>query len=309
MRKFGLCLVGLVAVLAFTQVAFAGGSQVYPNGAEGFWVGAAPPPGNYYLNYDLWYLSNRFNGQNGSELTAGPAAGFKVDVFANVSRFIHISQEKVLGANWGAHIFLVYKDVNVSMAAGNSHVSGLGDIIVDPVILCWHWPNFHITAGIDVYLPTGDYKQGRLANLGSNVFVYEPVVAFSYMTPMKGLTVSAKFMYDIAQKTGSGVHPLTGAFGAMEYGNEFHVDYSLDYAVNNNLKAGIGGYYYKQTTNDKFNGVEITGNMGRVWAVGPGVEYTTNDHKTTVSFRSQFEIDARNRPEGIANWLRAVFIL
>ena len=189
---------------------------------------------------------------------------------------------------------------------GNCHVSGLGDIIIDPFILCWHSENLHVTTGVDIYIPTGDYDTGRLANLGCNVFVYEPIVAVTYMTPMQGVTVSAKFMYDFPDRNNHATHPATGVPGDLQYGQEFHVDYSVDYAVNENLKVGLGGYFLKQTTNDEFEGSDIHGQTGRVWAAGPGFEYAKG--RFIVSYRALFEIDARNRPEGIANWLRAVWV-
>jgi hypothetical protein len=55
MRKVGLLAVAALLLMAGAYSAVAAGPNVYPDGAEGFWVGAAPPPGFYYVNYDLWY--------------------------------------------------------------------------------------------------------------------------------------------------------------------------------------------------------------------------------------------------------------
>lgn len=79
--------------------------------------------------------------------------------------------------------------------------------------------------------------------------------------------------------------------------------------IKENLKAGIGGYYYEQTTKDHFNGVSNPA-KGRVWSVGPGVEYVPErfEGRLILSYRSQFEMDAKNRPEGWANWVRAVWV-
>jgi len=308
MKVFKAVLLAGLLALVGGSAAFAGGSGVYPNGAEGFWMGAAPPPGVYYLNYDLWYSAHAYNDADGDEYDAGPFAGFTIDVFANVSRVLWISDYQILGANWGSHIFIVYQDVNVKTSFGNAHVSGLADTIIDPFILAWHSPNLHVVTGVDIYVPTGDYDAGREANLGANAFVYEPVLAVTYMFPqVKGLAASAKFMYDIPETNHDFTHPVLGVSGDLKYGQEFHFDYSLDYMVTEELKAGIGGYFYKQTTNDELNGSDIHGNMGRVWAIGPGVEYSKG--RFIVSWRTQFEIEAENRPQGIANWLKLVYVL
>jgi hypothetical protein len=300
----------LVALALLTAPVLAGGANVYPNGAEGFWMGACPPPGVYYVNYDLYYTANEYINNDGGEAKTGPLAGFKTEVFAQVSRVIYISEKKVLGANWGTHLFVSYLDNNTKAAAGSEHRSGIGDIIVDPCVLSWHWPNIHVTAGLDIYLPTADYEAGNLVNLGSNSFVYEPVVAVTYMTPVKGLTVSTKLMYDIAAKNNDYTHPFTGVSGDLKYGEEFHADYSIDYMINENLKAGIGGYYYQQINDDRLNGVAIPDMKGRVWSIGPGVEYVPAAFKgrLILSYRAQFEKNTRNRPEGVANWVKAVWV-
>ena len=66
------------------------------------------------------------------------------------------------------HAFLpiVYEDVTAAGSSDNRW--GLGDIIIDPFILGWHFPNFHVTTGLDIYLPTGTYDKNRQANAGRN---------------------------------------------------------------------------------------------------------------------------------------------
>lgn len=305
MRRVVVSFLALGMLLAGAGVAFAGGSNVYPNGAEGFWVGAAPPPGFYYVNYDLVYSSHRFNDNSGNEIQAGPVGPFKTDVIANVSRFLYMSKHQVFGANWGAHIFIVGEHVSTDTALGNEHLTGFGDTIVDPFILAWHWPNFHLTTGVDIFVPTGNYTAGRVVNLSANAFVYEPIVAFTYITPVKRLSASMKIMYDIAEENNDFVNPFNGARGNLEYGQEFHFDYSVDYQFADNWKGCIGGYYYQQTTDDEFNGVTVPNNKGMVWAIGPGAEYSAG--KWFASYRCLLEVQSRNRPQGVANWLRVVY--
>jgi len=306
MRSFRVSVVVLLALAVMSPSVFAGGSNVYPNGAEGFWTGAVPPPGMYYINYDLWYSSHKFAGNNDDEITAGPLGPFKTDVLAQVSRFLYVSKHQVLGGQWGAHIFIVYQDVNTRTALGKSHVSNLGDTIIDPFVLSWHWPNFHMATGVDIFLPTGSFEAGRVANTSANVFVFEPIVAVTWNTPLKGFNASAKFMYDIPTKNDDFKNPFTGAKGGLLPGQEFHFDYSLDYTINQNLKAGLEGYYYIQTTNDRFRGSDVPNNKGMVFAAGPGIEYSKG--RCIVSFKTEFEMTAKNRPEGIANWLRVVYV-
>lgn len=293
-------------VFAGAQSAFATGPNVYPDGAEGFWMGAAPPPGFYYVNYDLWYTSHKLTDNHGSEVGAGPMKSFKIDVVANVSRLLWMSKYNVLGGNWGAHILVPVVDQKIHTGAGSDHAFGLGDIIIDPFILAWHWPNFHIVTGIDIFTPTGKYDKGSLANLGANTWVYEPIFSFTYMTPIKGVTASAKMMYDFSQPNNDWAHPLLPIEGDLKYGQEFHMDYWVDYTINPEWKAGVGGYFHKQVTDDRIDGEDVDNAREQVFAIGPGVEYTKMPFM--IQFRPEFEMWARNKAEGVSTWLRVTYI-
>ena len=59
-------------------------------------------------------------------------------------------------------------------------VIGLGDIIVDPIVIGWHRGNWHYAAGLDIYLPVGEYDQNDLANVGRGYWTFEPVFAATY---------------------------------------------------------------------------------------------------------------------------------
>ncbi|MDN2899401.1 transporter, partial [Campylobacter jejuni] len=70
----------------------------------------------------------------------------------------------------------------------------------------------------------------------------------------------------------------------------------------------VGGYFYRQTTDDKQDGNDVPNNRGRALAVGPMVKYDSGKGGfATVKY--EFETAVRNRPSGSALWLRAVFPL
>jgi len=305
MRKLGMSVVAAVLLLAGAHSAFAGGPNVYPDGAEGFWMGAAPPPGFYYVNYDLWYTSDKYIENSGREAKVGPMADFKLTVLANVSRFLYVSKTQVFGGNWAAHMLVPIMDLKMHTGAGTVHAKGLGDIIVDPFILTWHSPNLHVVTGLDIYLPTSNYSEGRIANLGSNAFVWEPVLSFTWVTPVKGLAASTQFRYDFPEGNNDFTHPFLPASGELHYGQEFHMDYSVDYGVTDQWRVGLGGYFHKHITSDELDGVELEGGKDQVFAIGPGVEY--HNGPWFVQLRPQIEMWAKNKPEGISTWLRVTY--
>jgi hypothetical protein len=314
-RVFLFLVLSILTFFTLTSVnvyATEGGGGAYPNGAEDFWCGLIPPPGFYFINYFLYYHADDFNNKHGDNVDKD----FDLNVIANTFRFIKITNHKILGANWGVHMFvpIMYQDVTATTPLGvkSDTQTGLGDIIVDPFILSWHFSkNFHLATGIDIYIPTGRYDAGRdsnefdLANTSRNYWTFEPIVAFTYMTDF-GLEVSSKFMYDINTN-----NPDTD----YRSGQEFHFDYAVGYKVSD-WNLGVAGYYYKQFTNDKINGETVTfpdpnplgfedGFKGQVIAVGPAVKYHFKNMCFTLKYLWETEVE--QKPEGQSLWFKFVY--
>ncbi|MBI5101666.1 MAG: transporter [Nitrospirae bacterium] len=296
--RSGLFFVLLASVLLLVNgvtPAFAteGGGGAYPNGAEDFMAGAVPPPGSYFINYLTHYRADRLNDGNGNSAVPN----FDLKATANVFRFIYVTKQQVLGGFWGMHAFLPVVNLDVKVPGASQSNTGIGDIIVDPFILSWHSKNFHAVTALDIYVPTGAYDVRDLANIGRNHWTFEPIVGFTYMSD-SGFDISAKIMYDINTKNDD-----TG----YKSGQEFHFDYTIAKKFDN-LSIGLGGYYYKQTTDDKQNGVRFgDGNRGQAIAFGPQMKY---DHKN-MSFilKYQKETNVKNRPEGDKFWFKFVYAL
>lgn len=89
-------------------------------------------------------------------------------------------------------------------------------------------------------------------------------------------------------------------------GQEFHTDFAVAYNFNP-VTVGLNGYYYKQMTDDKQNGVSVgdDGYKGETLALGPVVRYQAG--KVPISFQYQHEMFAHNRPQGDNFWLKAAF--
>jgi hypothetical protein len=306
---FLLLLLSVSSLSVFTGAnvyATEGGGGAYPNGAEDFWCGLIPPPGYYFINYFLYYHADEFNNKDGDNVDED----FDLNVVANTFRFIHITKHKILGADWGVHMFvpIMYQDVTPPLIGRSDTQTGLGDIIVDPFILSWHFSkNFHLAAGIDVFMPTGRYDKDDLANTSRNYWTFEPIVAFTYMTDF-GLEISSKFMYDINTN-----NPDTD----YRSGQEFHFDYVVGYKISN-WNLGIAGYYYKQITDDEVNGKTVEfqnppgidlnfedGFKGQAIALGPAVRYSYKNMCFTLKYLWETEVE--HKPEGQSLWVKFLY--
>jgi hypothetical protein len=287
-----LAIVILVSFVVFLPQAHAteGGGNHYPNGAEDFMAGAVPPPGVYFLNYFEYYSANKFKIKG-----AGDMPNFNLKLTADVLRLLYVTKQQIFGGFWGMHIFVPFMNVDVTLPVGSQSKFAVGDIIIDPFILSWHTKNWHFVTGLDIFIPTGQYDKNRLANVGRNYWTFEPIVGITYLSD-SGFEVSSKFMYDFNTKNNDSDYAS---------GQEFHFDYTVGYKIKD-WSLGIGGYYYKQITNDKQYGQTVgDGFKGQVFAIGPQVKFDYK--KMSLILKYQWETAVENRPQGNNFWFKFVY--
>ena len=296
----------IAAVFFMLTVAqsWAGGGQHYPNGVEDFAVGALPPPGVYLVNYLILAQKNSVRDNAGNSL---PGA-FKADVVAEVPRFIYVSPFKVLGANWGAQVFLPYYSADLQAGSSlatpgdkalDSREKGLGDIIFSPAIFGWHFgPDLHAVAVLDIWAPTGNYDKNRPATtiLSKNHWTFEPLVAVSYLK--EGFDISAKLMYDFNTRNSD---------TATDPGQEFHIDWAVGYGLKNGLSGGLVGYNYWQTTDDEVNGVAVKDASSEVGGLGIGIKYWPNHGPFSMTLKQYWEYGAKNIATGPQTQFKIIY--
>jgi len=318
-RGFYVAFVLLIVAL-LARSSFAGGSGVYPNGAEAFLVGVAPPPGFYFENYLSNYHADSMKDNSRNNIGAFD----KLNVDAEVMRFIWISKHRILGGNYGQHLFIpllhVSLDSNIPVGKErkkNFSDSGVPYIIYSPFILAHHFlgGKLHtVVSLVDIYIPTYGQDDNNLANVSHNYFTFEPVLAATYLPG--NWEFSMKMMYDISTKQKNSP-TIYGVNPDRKPGQEFHFDYSISYGLSKHLRAGISGFYYRQTTNDKYyikNGTPAPvktllktdeSNKSEEYAVGPGIWY--NYKNMFFSLREQFDLSAKNHTKGNTTWLKFIY--
>jgi hypothetical protein len=300
MQRFALLFT--LALLAAPAYANEGNDQ-YPNGAENWFAGAAPPPGSYYINYFGFYSGKLKDGsgQNADFNGATPTVDATFDAF----RFVYVTHRKLFGADYAVHTIVpvVYQSVDMD---GNASKTSVGDIFVNPMILGWHHPRWHAVASMDIILPTGYYDQNDArVSVGANYLSFDPLVAFSVM-PKSGWEGSVKLMYNM--KT---TNPATD----YHSGQDFHSDYAFGKRIGTWF-VGATGYALKQATDDTVNGQIVassaglwdTGRKGQVVAVGPSAGCTNSKH-IIFMVNWQHETLVRNRFGGDKVWFKMILPL
>lgn len=307
MKKSAIALlVGGLFLAAGVAQAKEGGDQSAP-GAENWMAGALPPAGFYFKNY-LGHYGGKLQDGNGNDAKLGPNnAGARADVTFDVLRFIYVTNIKVLGGDYAVQAFVPVVNQSLSFAGNRGTKFGIGDVFFTPVAIGWHHsPELHTIAALDVFLPTGSYdKNDPARSLGSNYVSYEAVYAVTWL-PKGNWEVTGKFMYNMKQKNGDTNY---------QSGDEFHMDYLVGKKYGD-WGFGLAGYYLKQLTDDKQNGVVVSavpgvrsaGNKGQVFAIGPSIKYST---KTGTTFMAQWqhEMAVENRFQGDKLWLNMVMPL
>lgn len=302
--RIALSFVPVFLALCLLPAAWAreGGDQ-YPNGAENWFAGAAPPAGFHYVNYFGVYTGQLKDGSGHNVLYDGSTPS--VTAAFNAFRFVQITHMKLFGADYGVHLIVPVVHQAVDLG-GTASTTGLGDITVDPLVLGWHGSQWHAIAAFDVFLPTGAYDQNdSRVSIGSHVTGFDPLLAVSYLPP-SGWEDSLKLMYD-AYTTNS----------ATQYhsGQEFHTDYAAGrhFGPGRSWMAGATGYSLEQLSDDTVNGVSVpaapglydAGRRGRVLAIGPSLGYTNARH---IIFMAdwQHETLVQNRFGGDKVWFKII---
>ncbi len=150
---------------------------------------------------------------------------------------------------------------------------------------------------MDIILPTGSYDKNNPVNVGRNYTTFEPIYAVTYISDC-GWDVSGKFLYDFNTENDDTDY---------KSGQEFHFDYAVGKQVTKSWKVGVGGYYYKQITDDEKDGKKLKNSKGQVFAIGPQVQY--NHGKLSFIGKYQIETNVKNKPKGNKAWFKLIWPL
>ncbi|MGA7762553.1 MAG: transporter, partial [Candidatus Binataceae bacterium] len=196
-----LCLTGLLIIISAGMFCgFAGaeesGSGHYLPGATSSFIDMLPDSGTStfaYLNAFTYY-----HGSTGAsrdlELGGQVAANVKGTVYADTSIFLYQAPWTLLSGQYGAAVAVPYVWMNVKgnlllttrrgrtfgrQAQGTDN--SFGDIELLPLMFGWKESDLKWQGTFGIYAPTGDFKKGALANVGTNYWTFEPGAAASYL--------------------------------------------------------------------------------------------------------------------------------
>lgn len=238
-------IAGTLALLAglYSPGWAATSGSHYNYGVEGVLGATAPPPGWHYRMYNLWYNPNTLKDNSGNTVPVN----FDLNVFASVQRIIHVTDIKILGADFLYDVVVPLVDTDFTFGPfSDSHSFTVGDIEIEPFALGWHQPRWDATFALAVIVPTGHFEGTEPASPG-----------LGYWSGR--LTLGGTYYFDDKKTWSASVLTRTLINGKQEDtditpGSEFVAEYGVgkEFMVANTwmIRPGLAGASYWQFTDD-----------------------------------------------------------
>ena len=276
-------------------------------GSSSFYDGfGSTDPGWTFLNYFRWndFTSIRdSNGQN-SPLFVDP----RIDVISTLFHAVYVSP---IQAPNGAVAF----EALLPIVDFQSHFSSPGKMLHDnglnigDATFAVLYQSKPITLGSQSVLswrvdlafiaPTGGFDSSKDINQGSGFWSVTPYVAVTLL-PVPKWEISARFnyIYNLPTSLGSNPPQISGfAFHNGQAGQAGWINFASSYEVAKGIRPGLNGFWLRQFTDDRTNGVSLPGTRVEELYLGPGLSWEI-DQKNTSNFNVYLPVSAKNTPAG-----------
>ena len=172
----------MFAVVSALTLLLAAPAQAQLNGSHtlgdfGVQSGSQPQPGFYAALFYLRYDADTIKDADGNIVRLSPSAPGSIAVSAVAPLAWYVSKAKIFGANHGAMVVLPLANASIeapAFAIGKTVDTSVSDLLLRPLDLGWHSTHADVTAGFQLYVPTGRYERGGSDNIGKGMWAYEP---------------------------------------------------------------------------------------------------------------------------------------
>ena len=277
-------------------VAAEGGYSNYIPGTYGDFGMALAPSEKWTLRNDIYF----YNASTSRSVRSGNLeVGTELDFLMNFTTLVYKPELELFGAQFAAGVFipLVDLELDTSLSIGDTLVSasdsatGLGDIVLIPLLLYWNSGNIHTSVAQFIVTPTGDYDADNLINNGLNYWSFDTNFALTYLNPETG----RDFSFNIGH-----IYNTKNDDTNYQTGRELHLDVAFNQFLSETFAVGIQGFYLKQITGDSGSGALLGDFKAEEAGVGPALLWSTQIGDQGVSFIAKWlhEFHAENRLEG-----------
>ena len=298
-------VLGLMMFRAVPAQAQLNGSHSL--GDFGVQSGSQPAPGVYTALFYYRYDTDTIKDADGNPVRLSPTAPGSVALTAAAPILWYVSKAKVMGANYGVMVVLPFANGSIEAPAfqvdDTIATTGVADMLVRPLDLGWHTKLADVSAGLQIYVPTGRYEHGGSNNLGKGMWAYEPFIGTTlYLDDKRSLSLATTAYWE---------------FHSTKEDSDVKVGQllSLQGGVGKSYLGGgliVGAAYYAQwkLTKDQLREFVLPGgtqlgldvpNKHRVFAFGPDVTLPVPSKSklfALVNIRYLWETGARVKTQG-----------
>jgi hypothetical protein len=276
-------------------------------GGTSFYDGFAPPiPGIVYTQTDRVAFDNRVVDANGHDVTAFKNPRLTTEVSVNQLLFtspVHVGPT-LLGFDVIVPLVNTSTHFDTPGLVLHSSGPGVGDVIFGPYlqsipIMQDGHPLFAYTLEVDGIAPTGKFDANKDINPSSGFWSFNPNLAMTwFFAPRWELATRLNYVYNFQTNKIPNPPPIPfltyrdGQAGQMAW-----INFAASYGVTPQLDIGVNGFYVKQLTDNKLNGVTLKDTREEQLYAGPGLRYAFNQ-TNYVNVNAYIPAVARNVSEG-----------
>ena len=189
-------LVLAAALVAPAQAQLSGSHTL---GDFGVLAGTQPKPGLYGAFFYYHYAADELRNGDGKTTVLPGSPDISLNGYAPMVWYV--SDLKALGAHVGFLAVVPWANGSVeapTLGAGVATGTKFSDILLRPIDLGWHFPTADVTAGFQLYAPTGSYESGAVNNTGKGMWSYEPFAGGTYyFDEKKAVSLSSNAYWEI----------------------------------------------------------------------------------------------------------------
>jgi hypothetical protein len=265
-------------------------------GFLGLASGSQAPPGLYVGNLVYVYPTDTIKGNNGRDFNLpGSLTSTAEIILVNV-----VTDYRLFGAKVGGSIGIPFIKNRIQFNSFDVHTGLAYTDTFAGVTLSWKLKRADITAGYNLYMPTGRFSLNATDNTGLGMWGNEFTVGSTvYLDQKKTWNAAANFALEFnSDKSGTNIH--VGDLGTIEggLGRTFYKKASGPIPIIMNL--GLVGYTQFKVTGDSGSDIPLPlrGLKDRVFALGPEFSIFIPKTRLTLLARYEPEFAARNRTQG-----------
>jgi hypothetical protein len=321
-----VALCGITLILSSSPaVAEEGGSGHYFPGSISDFADAVPASPTFIVRYNQIYYSGAAAKNQAIPIGGTTALGLEATSWGEGLTFVWRPSID-MGKHWSYAMSATVPFMQITVSAnavipiptGNGtsllttvartgNREALGDLVIMPFMINYAVnPNFSVNGRVGLYLPTGDYGVGRLANTGKNYTTLEPELGLQYFGQKNGREAVLYTGFDFN---------TTNQATLYHSGTQFHLDGTL--AQHLPLFKGLAGigvnpFYYTQLVGDSGPGATLGKFEGTTVGIGPVLSYMKPKGKTghfdfIADLKWLNEFYVKNRLQGNTVFIKIVF--